>query len=124
MNGRNLDLMDQFIAPNFVHGTFPNTNGPAGFKQALQGFITGFPDMKVNMEHIAADGDHVATRGTMTGTNTGTFMGMPATNKQIKIDYIDWWQFENGKCTKNWVQMDMPAMMTQLGVMPGTAAAH
>ena len=50
-------------------------------------------------------------------------MGMPATNKQMRISYIDWRKVENGKCTENWVQMDMPAMMAQLGLQPMAAPA-
>ena len=45
-------------------------------------------------------------------------MGIPANNKEIRIDYIDWWKFEDGKAVENWVQLDMPGMMSQLG-LPG-----
>lgn len=122
MNGRNFSMMDKIIAPDFKHHGIPNAKGgPEGFKETLSNFLEGFPDMKINVEHIIADGEMVATRGSWTGTNKGSFMGMPATGKQIRIEFIDVWKIQNGKCIENWVQMDMPGLMQQLGMMPATA---
>jgi len=124
MNGYKLSLIDQLIAPNFQHHGIPDAKGgPAGFRETLQGFLTAFPDFHINMEHVAADGDLIATRGYWTGTNTGSFMGIPATGKKVRVDYIDFWKLQNGKAIENWVSMDMQAMMTQLGVMPAAATA-
>jgi len=53
-----------------------------------------------------------------TGTHQGEFMGIPATNKSIKVPYIDLWRTENGLFVDNWVQMDMLGLMQQLGVVP------
>jgi predicted ester cyclase len=74
--------------------------------------------MQITVESIVADGDEVATRGYWTGTNKGSFMGMPSTGKKVKVPYVDWWKIQNGKFTENWVQMDMQVMFTQMGVMP------
>ena len=54
----------------------------------------------------------------MTGTNSGPFMGMPATNKKVDIMGIDWIKWENGKFTDHWGAMEDMKMMTQLGMMP------
>jgi predicted ester cyclase len=54
----------------------------------------------------------------MTGTHRGEFMGIPATNKSVKVSYIDLWRVENGKFVENWVQLDMLGLMQQLGVVP------
>lgn len=44
-------------------------------------------------------------------------MGMPATGKQVKVSYIDFWKIKDGKCVENWVQMDIARLMQQLGAM-------
>lgn len=123
MNGKNTSLVDSFIAPDFQHRTmqlpFP---GPEGFKILLNGFLGGFPDMHIKVDHIVAEGDMVATAGTWGGTNAGEFMGMPATGRKISnIPFIDLWRFRDGKAVENWVQMDNIAIMTQLGHMPQPA---
>jgi predicted ester cyclase len=59
----------------------------------------------------------------MTGTQQGEFMGIPPTNKPVKVSYIDLWRVENGQFVENWVQMDMLGLMQQLGVVPAPEQA-
>ena len=122
MNGRNFSNMAEVIAPNYVNHGIPNAKpGPEGFKEILQQFLDGFPDMKINVEHIVAEDNMVATRGYWTGTNSGKFMGMQGTGKKVRCEYMDMWKIENGMCVENWVQMDMVGVMQQIGMMPSMA---
>jgi steroid delta-isomerase-like uncharacterized protein len=122
MNGRKFDAIKDVISPTFTHHGIPDAKGgPDGFREVMEQFTSAFPDMKINPEHIIADGDMVATRGHWTGTNNGSFMGMPATNKKVNVQFIDVWKIQDGKCQENWVQMDMVGMMQQIGMAPATA---
>ena len=124
MNQRNFSLIDEFVADSYVNHDMPgNEKGPGAFRNIIEGFVSGFPDMRIHVAEIIGDGDLVATRGEWTGTHSGNFMGIPATGKNISVKYMDMWRLENGKAAENWVQMDMPAMMQQLGVMPAPAAS-
>lgn len=59
-------------------------------------------------------------RAKVTGTNTGSFMGMPATDKTIDIQAIDIVHIgEDGLAQEHWGIMDMMSMMQQLGLAPG-----
>ena len=125
LSSRNYHLMDEFIAQDIKHhGTPDPVPGLEGFKESIKQMHSGFPDMKVNAQQMIAEGEHVATMGNWTGTHKGTFMGIPATGKEVTVGYIDWWKFENGKAVENWVQMDIPGMMAQLGLQPGAATAR
>jgi steroid delta-isomerase-like uncharacterized protein len=116
ISGKTPDSFDQLISPKFAHHGVPGEKpGVEGFKEILKAFHTAFPDMEVHAQQIVAEGNEVATRGYLTGTSKASFMGMPATNKQVRIDYIDWWRFEDDKAVENWVQMDTPGIMAQLG---------
>ena len=79
-------------------------------------FRTAFPDFKVIIEDEVVCGDHVATRGSFSGTHTGEFMGIPPTGRSFHCTYSDIWRLEHGKGRENWVQMDMLGLMQQLGV--------
>ena len=115
----NLKVFEDIIAPNYVNHNMPApAPGVEGFKQVIGMFRTAFPDMQVTVEDEVAERDRVATRGVMRGTHKGEFMGVPATGKQVAVQYIDIWRLENGKAVENWVQMDMLGMMQQLGVIP------
>src|SRR6267142_6423651 len=89
VNGKNLSVTEKYIAPGFVPHGIPGANtGPDGFKQTVQQFIDGFPDIHVYQESLIAEGDTVVTRGYWTGTHKGNFMGIPGTGKQVRADYI------------------------------------
>jgi len=69
-------------------------------------------------EIFIAEGDKVVVRGTMTGTHSAEFMGIPATGKQVKISGIDVTRFHEGQSVEHWGQWDVAGLMQQLGVMP------
>jgi predicted ester cyclase len=119
INQKQLDVFDELLAPNYVNYNMPApAPGPAGFKQVIGMFLTAFPDMHLTLEDVFGEGTTVGSRGYFTGTHQGEFMGIPATNKPVKVAYIDLWRMENGLCVENWVQMDMLGLMQQLGVVP------
>ena len=45
-------------------------------------------------------------------------MGIPATHKKIEIRYMDFWKVVDGKIVDNWVMVDFPSILQQLGVDP------
>jgi predicted ester cyclase len=115
INERKFQVVDSIIAEKFINHGIPNsTPGPKGFLNAVQQFIDAFPDMKIVTEEIVGDGETVATRGYMTGTHNGLFLGVAATGKKIRMDYIDFWKLSNGKCIENWVHMDVAGVFKQI----------
>src|ERR1043165_4482896 len=90
INNRNFGAADEIIGSGFVNHGMPGTQqGPEGFKQIVNQFVSAFPDMKVTVEQIIGEGDLVGTRGHWTGTHQGEFMGTPGTGRQVRADYID-----------------------------------
>jgi hypothetical protein len=43
-------------------------------------------------------------------------MGIAATGKTVEIRYMDFWKVADGKIADNWVMVDFPHVMAQLGV--------
>lgn len=119
LNNNNLKAADEVFHTDYTNYSMPAPQkGPEGFKQVIGMFRGAFPDMHITVEEIIAEGNKIATRGYWTGTHNGDFMGIAATNKSVKVPYIDMWVAENGRLKENWVQMDMVSCMQQLGVMP------
>src|SRR5215467_2614031 len=58
INQKNLAALDQFIAPNAINHTVPS-GLPQGPNQFLTMHLNAFPDMKVTVEDLLADGDKV-----------------------------------------------------------------
>ncbi len=106
-------------SPNFTeHNPFPGQEpGVDGMIKGLLEWKTAFSDMKISIDGLLVRGDTVVMRSTFTGTNTGPFMGAPATNKSVKCEGIDWVIIKDGMQTDHWGQFDVMGMMQQLGMM-------
>jgi predicted ester cyclase len=116
-----VDEFDKYISVNSVdHNMMPGQEpGLAGMKKMAAEMKVGFPDQKSTIEDMRVDSNVLVVRSTMTGTNSGPMMGMPATNKKMTgVMGIDMMRWENGKFVEHWGLFDEHAMMTQLGMMP------
>ena len=71
INEKNLDLADELFSED--HELHPEAlgvgRGPEGIKQAFAGLHEEFPDIRVEIESIVAEGDIVAVRLTFSGTH-------------------------------------------------------
>ncbi len=78
-NKGDLAAVDRYFAPDYVdHSPLPGQSpGSEGYKQAAAAMREAFPDLRLTLEDILAQGDKVAFRYTMGGTHRGDFMGMP-----------------------------------------------
>ena len=61
-------------------------------------------------------GEWAAAFGRQEATHSGEFLGIAATGKRVEIRYMDFWKVENGKIVDNWVMVDFPSVLSQLGI--------
>ena len=114
----NLDTMLDTVHPDCA---FDMPGMPAtvdGMKQALPVFRAAFPDLRLTVGELLADGDRVAYRITWTGTHTGEFMGIPATGKRVTVTETHIDQIHNGRIVRHDGDWDQMGMMQQLAVVP------
>ena len=123
-NGGNVSLVDELVAPDFVeHEELPPgiTPGREAIKQLPAIFRSAFPDFKVTIDDLIAEGDKVVVRTTWSGTHKGEFMGLAATGKGVSFGVIDIIRIAGGKFVEHWGQMDNAGLMQQLGAVPTPA---
>jgi steroid delta-isomerase-like uncharacterized protein len=116
-NKRNLAVTDElYDADYIIH--LPGgqeVRGPDGMKQLLTWFLITFPDFRVTIEDLIAEGDRVVFRSTRTGTHKGEWLGIAPTGKQVTWTYITIYRIEEGKIVEEWAEGDYLGMMQQLG---------
>ena len=61
-------------------------------------------------------GEWAAAFGRQEATHSGEFMGIKATGKKITIRYMDFWKVNDKKIVDNYVMVDFPDVLAQLGV--------
>ena len=119
-NKQNVTALDEFLAPNVVHHSLPPgvPRDREGFKQFVSVLHAAFPDFRIIVEDMIAEGDKVVARATTGGTHKGEFIGIPPTGKQATWTEIFIWRIDGGKAVEMWAELDQLGMMHQLGVMP------
>ena len=123
----NLNVADELIDPSFVvHGAGGQTvpSGPAGVKQLVAAWRTGFPDGRMTIDDLIGEEDKVVIRMTWRGTHQGIFYDIAPTGRQVTVTSIGIDRVVNGKIVEGWGEVDMLGMYQQLGVIapPGSAA--
>ncbi|MCW5774300.1 MAG: ester cyclase [Rhodospirillaceae bacterium] len=97
-------------------------NGRAPVKKMVASLRRAFPDLKVAVEDMVAEGDRVAARVTITGTHRGRFLGVEPTGKPVTIRSVDIWRIEDGRLKEHWDVVDRLDFMQALGLVRGGAA--
>ena len=109
-------LSDDFVEHEETPGLAPTKDGVKAF---FRMYLSAFPDLRMDPVDVLPSGDKVVARVKATGTNTGEFMGMPATGKSVHVQLIDIMRFgDDGLVREHWGVFDAMAMMQQLGVVP------
>ena len=100
----------------------PSSPQPVAGIDAVKGFLiafrTGFPDLNMKAEDVAADGDKVVVRWRVRGTHTADLFGIPPTGKAMNVAGISWLRIADGKIVEDWVSEDTMGLMQQLGLIP------
>ncbi len=122
LNDHGIDTMGQFFAESFRW----MGNAGCGFKNGLQEFQdnwqrpfqAAFSDKVCIDEARITQGQWCAAFGRQEAVHSGEFMGIAPTGKRVEIRYMDFWKVVDGKIVDNWVMVDFPHVMRQLGVDP------
>lgn len=114
--------MEKLVAPDFKdHNAMNDPNAPFN-RDTLMHYLKAnrdaFPDMKIEVLHAAGVDDMVFVHYRFTGTNTGGFMGMPATNKKVDYLGVDLLRIKDGVAVEHWDYADNMTYMKQMGMMP------
>ena len=117
-NKGNLEFADEIVAPNYADNVAGDGSpiGPDGFKQAVVGIRSAFPDIYITIDDMISEDDKVALIWTFTGTHKGELMGIEPTDKKVKVSGMYLYKFKDGKLVERSGTRDMFSLMKQVGV--------
>jgi predicted ester cyclase len=122
MNARQLDALDELIAPNFVRHCQAtpqlDIRSLEQFKDFLRQDAETFPDNVQTFTHVLADGDQAAVWATYEGTQMGQMGPFPPSRKKVRFDFGAVGRLDNGKLAELWITWDNMTILGQLGYLP------
>lgn len=115
-NQGQVERLPDLIAPDYRG---PNgQSGPTAFAATITGNRTTLPDLHYTLEDLVGDGDRVAVRWRLEGTQDGAFRGFPATHKHVTTFGMAIFQFNNDRITRSWLLTDQLGFLQQIGALP------
>ena len=119
-NRGELDRVEEFVTEDFVnHEAWPGEDpGHEGFRLRLRRLREAIPDLRMEVHEALAEGDLVAYRATLTGTQTGPLLGIPPTGRPFSAQQMHFLRMRDGKASEHWACRDDLGMLMQLGIIP------
>ena len=122
LNDHDIDDIGRFFSDSFRW----MGNAGCGTKRGLEEFQDNWqrPFQAAFSEKVCTDeariteGEWCAAFGRQEAIHSGEFMGIAPTGKRVEIRYMDFWKVVDGKIADNWVMVDFPGVMRQLGIDP------
>ena len=121
INTADENLAQQLISPVtkfYVPGQSEPLQGPKGYLMIIAMMRGGFPDIQWTIEDMITENNKVAVRFTMRGTHKGVFFGVPATEKSIVVQAMNFYRLADNQIIEEFGQPDMLGLLTQIGAVP------
>lgn len=116
------DLHDESLITHGIPGNFPSNK--EGMKKYYSEVWRAFPDASFNFDHIIIEGGEAACMFSMTGTQKGGVMGIPPSDKLVRIEGMIFFRFKDSKITERWEVIDILSAAKQLGVRQKLSAIN
>ncbi len=114
----NMSVVDEICAPEYrLHATLsgPEAIDREALKELVASWRSSFPDGKITIEDMVAEGDLVAARMLERGTHSGEFRGISPTGRPVAYGSMTFLKFDGGRVTDHWGLLDMPSLLGQIG---------
>jgi predicted ester cyclase len=108
INNQDMDTIDELFVPEIAKPT----------RRSFTAFRSAFPDWRMEVVQLVAEGDTVVGRFRCSGTNEGEFNGVPPTGRRMEVDEVYFLRVEGRRFVYFWSLEDDLSRMRQLGLLP------
>ena len=115
-----LSTIDSLVGAGYVdHNAGADAGrGPHVVRNHLDAIRSTFPDFRLTIEEMIAEGDLVATRVTGRGTHLGEWVGIRPTGRVVQLRGINQDRVVGGRIVEHWGEADTVGMLVQMDVDP------
>lgn len=114
-NQGKFEVANEIYAPDFQNHGIHRSVDLATDQDAVHAEKKAFPDLRMSVQDMVAEGDQVAVLWTFQGTHTGSgYAGLPPTGTNVEIRGITIWRIVNGRITEEWSSFDETGAYLQM----------
>ncbi|HSD19366.1 MAG TPA: ester cyclase [Anaeromyxobacter sp.] len=118
-NARDVDKLASCATADAMETLVP-FDEKQGFRESWEVWAQAFPDGKIEVKNLIAQGDYafaeVVGRGTHTGTLKGPTGDVQATGRRLEIPMVEVYRFRGGKIVEGRCYFDAFSFFKQLGL--------
>jgi predicted ester cyclase len=114
-NGHELEaIWETYLSHDLINHAFGGVYDREAWLAVEQGYLSAFPDLRVVVLDQVTEGDKVATRVEMTGTQKEDFFGVVAAGAvgTLHVSFFD--RVADGKIVEHWADADVGGLLQQL----------
>ena len=118
-NGQNFDVLNELVADDVANhsATDEHKHGIEGFRHVMEWGADLMPDGRYELIDMIAEGEMVACRVMVSGTQEGEVFGIPPTGKSFTAEHVHWHRVADGKLVERWAVRDDLGTLIQLGII-------
>ena len=116
------NLHAESLIAHGIPNEFPSNK--EGMKSYYIKLWQAFPEANFSFDHVIVEGNEAACMFAMTGTQKGEFLGIPPSDKQVRIEGMIFFRFKDSKITERWEIIDILSAAKQLGVRQKLSAIN
>lgn len=107
--------VDELLAPEAVgHMEGVDVVGPTAFHEVRSALLAAFPDLRITVEDMVAEGDNVVVRWRAAGTHLGEAFDIRATRAAIAFRGMTWHRIVDGRIVEGWDAWNQGALIESL----------
>lgn len=112
-----VEAFERILAPGYVRHTKSGDEDVEKLRQAITDSRAAFPDLVTEILQSVEQDDMVAIRWTSHGTHTGSFMGVPSTERTVTVYGASFCRFADGLLAEEWVVWDPRELLSAMSIL-------
>lgn len=112
LNAQDWARLGEFVSADAVHNGRPL--GVAGYRAMLEKDFDDIPDLRFNIELLAADPPYIASRLAFSCSPKGKFMGLDVNGRKVSFCENVFYEFRDGRIIEVWSVIDKSVIEAQL----------
>ncbi len=115
-NQKRTDPIEEMMSENTLHHGLTGPGGPPisgleRFREFHATFLNAFPDLEVTVHDVVSEGDKMACRYTVTGTQLGPLSELEPSRVNVEFTGGGMCKLDGGKFVEVWNQIDFSKML-------------